>query len=78
MAEVGHLRIELVALLADGPAAPADLPFLRRQQPGQHPQQGRLARAVGTGHVDDLARHHVDVHAAQHVAVAPPDVDAAA
>jgi len=37
----------------------------QRQEPGQEPQQRRLTGAVGPGHEDHLAFHHVEIDAGQ-------------
>ena len=48
-----------------------------RQQSGENPQQGRLARPVGADQADELARNEVAIDAGERRAVAEADNDAA-
>jgi hypothetical protein len=55
--------IQAHAVELDG--ALGDLAMLKRQQPGDGPQEGRLAGAVGAQQRDDLAVRHLQGHAPQ-------------
>src|SRR5262249_15277002 len=70
--DVAILRLELVHdASADDDLAARDL-----LEPGDHPQERRLAAARGTDDDDELAVRHVDVHAVDHLVagVALPDI----
>ncbi len=84
-----HVRIEGVVLehhgdvalgrlqLVDHPAGDGDLAAGDRLQPGDHPEQGRLAAAAGADDHQQLAVGDVAVDAVDHLGAAKGLVDAA-
>src|SRR5205823_12856217 len=72
--EVGERAVKGRKIGAHVATSPQHPPLLRIHQRGEGPQQTRLARAVGTGHLQALAARERETHAPEHVAVAPPEV----
>ena len=77
VAEVTQFRVEFVAVAADRLAAPVELAIFGRQQAADHAQQRRLADAVGSRDLQELARTDAAGHVTQDVPVAPPRIDSA-
>ena len=55
-------------------AIPKHAPLLGVNEPADDPQQAGLAGAVSTGHLEARARLEREIHPAQHVAFAAPEV----
>ena len=68
--------MEFIARLARGRAAPGHLPFFRIEQSRDRAQQCGLARAVLARQQHALTRACLEAHAAQHVPIAAPQVQA--
>ena len=65
------------AKLARAPPVVARFAGVRPLQPGQNPQQRRLARAVGADQADEFARDEVAVEPGERGALAEADDEAA-
>src|SRR5690606_15705558 len=66
MAEVEHVVAELPKALAEGNAAPQDLPFRGGQGTGQQAQQSGLAGAIGAADLEHVAPAQAEGEAGKH------------
>ena len=74
--EISELGVEFIAALARRCAAPEHLPFLGIEQSGDSADQGGLASAVLPRKQYAFAGAALETHAAQHMTIATPQVDA--
>ena len=68
------LRVEAAQIRAHVLPGPAHPPLLRVHQAGDGAQQAGLARPVGSGQLQALPLGELELHAAQHMAFAAPQV----
>ncbi len=77
MSEVRELLVVIVATVVQLASAPYDLAGLGRQQPGHATQKARLADAVRTDHLQQLAALQDERRAAQKMPLAAPQMHGA-
>src|SRR5262245_17842253 len=75
MREIDEFAMQQVTVLPYRPIAPSDFTRFRRQEAAENPQQTGFASPVRARDLDQLARLHDEGHAAEQMAVSPPQLD---